>query len=70
MKKTLTCALLASLFTLTACGGGGSDSPVSVNQPVMAAAQIRRQHRQRPQTMVLWFQVKRLNLKTANKRGQ
>lgn len=34
MKKTLTCALLASLFTLTACGGGGSDSPVSVNQPI------------------------------------
>lgn len=33
MKKTLTCALLASLFTLTACGGGGSDSPVAVNQP-------------------------------------
>lgn len=38
MKKTLTCALLASLFTLTACGGGGgaddpATSPVAVNQP-------------------------------------
>ena len=32
MKKTF--ALMATLFALTACGGGGgSDSPVAVNQP-------------------------------------
>lgn len=33
MKRTFALVATLSLLTLTACGGGGSDSPVAVNQP-------------------------------------
>lgn len=33
MKNTFALITILSALTLTACGGGGSDSPVAVNQP-------------------------------------